>query len=291
MEPTFGLELSTAAAAGADPAAEALAAESLGFDLLTITDHLHGSHPTFETWTLLAWVAASTRHVKLAPLVLALPYRSPAVLAKMAETLARLSHGRLVLGLGGGGFDAEFSAFGLPVREPAEKVEALGEALEILHGMWTVSPFTYAGRHFDVHEARTEPKPVTHIPVWLGTYGRRGLALTGRLADGWNLSMPFAPPERAVELRDRVRRAAEAAGRDPGELTYAYNVPVLVREGAEPTPKVLAGAPREVAARLADFVRLGFGTLCLSIAGGREAGEQRERLALEVLPAVRDALA
>ncbi len=88
-------------------------------------------------------------------------------------------------------------------------------------------------------------------------------------------------------LRDRVRRSAEAAGRDPDALTYAYNIPVLVQEGArDPQGRTLTGSPAEIARRLTDFVALGVNALNLWPRGDRAAA--RERLAAEVIPAVRD---
>jgi alkanesulfonate monooxygenase SsuD/methylene tetrahydromethanopterin reductase-like flavin-dependent oxidoreductase (luciferase family) len=77
----FGIALSTSAAPGADPAREGRAIEDLGFDLLSVSDHLTGTHPTFETWTVLAWAAAATSRVRLATTVLGLPYRHPPVVA------------------------------------------------------------------------------------------------------------------------------------------------------------------------------------------------------------------
>src|SRR5919197_2679068 len=94
MDLAFGVALSTSARPGADPAGDARHIEQLGFDLLTVSDHLHGTEPTFETWTVLTWVAAHTSRVGMAPTVLGLPYRPPAVIAKMAESLDRLSDGR-----------------------------------------------------------------------------------------------------------------------------------------------------------------------------------------------------
>ena len=99
----FGINIHTRLRPAADLLAEALHAEQLGFDVVTLHgDVLHGATPSFETWTLLTWLAAHTTRVRLAPLILALPNRHPAVLAKMAETLHRLSAGRLVLALGSG---------------------------------------------------------------------------------------------------------------------------------------------------------------------------------------------
>src|SRR6266516_7360552 len=127
----FGLNVSPSAAPGADPVATAQQAEALGFDFVSVSDHLHGQQPAFETWTLLSWLAACTSRIGVATRVLAVPYRNPAVTAKMAETLDRLSGGRLVLGLGGGYTDEEFRGFGLGVPSPRDKVDGMEEAIRI----------------------------------------------------------------------------------------------------------------------------------------------------------------
>jgi probable F420-dependent oxidoreductase len=287
MDVRFGIGLSASARPGADPVADARHNEDLGFDLLTVTDHLHGTQPSFETWTLLTWAAAHTSRVRLMPTVLGLPYRQPAVLAKMAETLDRLSGGRLILGLGGGGSNDEFRAFGLPSRTPAEKVQGLREAIEIIRGLWSRPSFSYAGRIYRVEAADIEPKPTRRIPIWTGSYGPKSLEVTGQLADGWNPSMPFAPPEVAAGMRERVRKAAAEAGRDPNEITCSYNVSVYVDEKAQPTPRMIAGPPARVAEELTGLIRLGFTTLNF---WARGRAEGRERLANEVLPLVRAAV-
>ena len=120
----IGLGISASPDPGIDPIDEARAAEDLGFDYVSVSDHLHGTTPTYEPWTLLTAVAARTSRIRVLSRVLAIPYRNPAVLAKMAETLDRLSGGRLILGLGGGYSDDEFRAFGLPVPTNRDKVDA-----------------------------------------------------------------------------------------------------------------------------------------------------------------------
>jgi probable F420-dependent oxidoreductase len=280
-----GLSLMTGAEV--DPAAEARHAESLGFDLVTVMDHLPGSRPTQETWTELTWAAAATERILVGTNVLGMPYRHPAVTAKMAETLQRLSGGRLVLGIGGGGSNAEFAAFGLPVRERKEKVDAFEEGVEIIRRLWAGGPVTFRGEHYSVEGAEISPSPERPIPVWFGSYGPRSLALAGRLADGWIPSYRFAPPDRWREGRDRIRRAAEAAGRDPDGLDYAYNIGVRVDERAEQRPGMIAGPPDEVVEDLAALIRDGVTFPVIWAAG--EQVEQRERLAAEVLPALRDA--
>jgi probable F420-dependent oxidoreductase len=284
----FGLGISTSAAPGADPVADARRAEQLGFDFVSASDHLHGEQPTFEPWTMLSWIAAATSRVRVATRVLAVPYRQPAVVAKMAESLDRLSGGRLILGLGGGALDEEFRAFGLGVRPPRDKVDGLEEAVHVIRGLWSQPTFTFDGRLYRADGAELEPKPDHRIPIWLGTYGRRALALTGRLADGWIPSLGYAPPEQVTVMRERVLAAARQAGRDPGEITCAYNLEVRVDEHAGARPSVVSGPPDAVTERLLGFLELGFTALNL-IPAGPGKDDQTERLARDVLPALRAA--
>jgi probable F420-dependent oxidoreductase len=287
-EMLFGVSVSTSAIPGADPVAEARRAEDLGFDFVSASDHLHGEAPTFEPWTMLSWIASATSRIRMATRVLAVPYRNPAVVAKMAETFDRLSGGRLILGLGGGYMDDEFRAFGLGERSPRDKVDGLEEAIRIARGLWSEPAFTFEGRLSRAEGAELEPKPDHHIPLWLGTYGPRALDLTGRLADGWIPTLELAPPERVTAMRERVLAAAADAGRRPDEITCVYNLDVRVDERAKEPPSVVSGSPDAVAERLLGFRRLGF-TAFSFLSVGEDRNEQAERLAREVLPAVRTA--
>jgi alkanesulfonate monooxygenase SsuD/methylene tetrahydromethanopterin reductase-like flavin-dependent oxidoreductase (luciferase family) len=169
----FGLNVAADPTSGQDPVALAVRAEGLGFDFVSASDHLHGDHPTYEPWTLLAWIAASTSRLRVATRVLATPYRNPALVAKMAETFDRLSGGRLILGLGGGYVDEEFAAFGLRVPTARQKVDGLEEAIRVVQGLWSTKRLTFEGRLYHTAEAQVEPKPGHSIPIWLGTYGPR----------------------------------------------------------------------------------------------------------------------
>src|SRR6266508_2178731 len=91
--PRFGVSIIPSASGRSDPVAQARRAEELGFDLVSIWDHPHGENPSFETWTLMTWIAARTTRIRVASNVLGLPFRLPALTAKMAETLDRLSDG------------------------------------------------------------------------------------------------------------------------------------------------------------------------------------------------------
>jgi alkanesulfonate monooxygenase SsuD/methylene tetrahydromethanopterin reductase-like flavin-dependent oxidoreductase (luciferase family) len=286
MRPRFGVTIIPSASPRSDPVGDAVLAEQLGFDLVSVWDHPHGENPSFESWTLMTWMAARTTTISVASNVLGLPFRLPALTAKMAESLDRLSGGRLILGLGAGGNDAEFAGYGAPIRTPGEKVEALAEAIEIIRGTWWQPSFTYDGKYYRNDGALLEPKPERPIPIWLGTYGPKALEITGRMADGWLPSMPYAPPRVALEKRAIVQRALDDAGRDPDAFEWAYNVGARIGSRPPTDPeRQIAGEPDEVIERLVELLEMGFTTLNFWLGGRRE--DQMERMATDVLPEVR----
>jgi alkanesulfonate monooxygenase SsuD/methylene tetrahydromethanopterin reductase-like flavin-dependent oxidoreductase (luciferase family) len=284
----LGVDVSTFAGPNSDPVADAKQAERLGFDFISANDHPEGSQPTYETWTMLSWIAAATSKIKVASRVLGVPYRPPAMVAKMAATLDQLSGARLILGLGGGYSDDEFRAFGLPVPTPKEKVQGLEEAIVIARGLWSEADFTFEGRQFHTASADVEPKPTRHIPIWVGTYGPRALGVTGRVADGWIPSFDMAPPEKVPQMRDRIFAAARETGRDPEQITLAYNIEIRIESRADSSPGVISGTPDEVIGRLVALVSLGFTAMNFKPVGPNRH-DQIERLGLEVLPALRAA--
>jgi alkanesulfonate monooxygenase SsuD/methylene tetrahydromethanopterin reductase-like flavin-dependent oxidoreductase (luciferase family) len=284
----FGVSVSTSAAPDADPVGQARAAEELGFDFVSASDHPSGAHPTYETWTLLTWIAAATSRIAIASRVLSLPFRSPALVAKMAESLDRFAGNRLILGLGAGAADAELRAFGLPVPSARDKVDGLADALQVIRGLWQQPAFSYAGRVHAAEAAELEPKPQRAIPIWLGTFGDRALAVTGRYADGWIPSLGYAGAGQLAGMRGRVLAAAQAAGRAPGAVTCALNVEVRVGDHAEASPDVLSGSPGELVARLRELIDTGFTAFNFSPAGPRPAHEQVAQLAADVIPVLRE---
>jgi alkanesulfonate monooxygenase SsuD/methylene tetrahydromethanopterin reductase-like flavin-dependent oxidoreductase (luciferase family) len=209
-EVAFGLSIPSSVLPGTSPLADARIAEDLGFDFVSASDHPCGTEPTYETWTMLSWIAAATSRIRVATRVLGVPYRNPAMVAKMAETFARLSGGRLILGLGGGYSDEEFRAFGLGTFSARDKVDGLEEAIRITRGLWSLPAFTYSGRLHHTDSADIEPKPAQPIPIWLGTFGARALRVTGQLADGWIPSCGYRPPP---PVRGHARAGAHGRAR------------------------------------------------------------------------------
>jgi alkanesulfonate monooxygenase SsuD/methylene tetrahydromethanopterin reductase-like flavin-dependent oxidoreductase (luciferase family) len=250
----FGLGVPTSAGPGADPIGLAQAAERLGYDFVSAADHPCGRDPSYETTTMLTWIAARTSRIKIASRVLGVPFRRPAMVAKLAASLGLLSGGRFVLGLGAGYSDEEIAAVGSPALSPSGKIEGLAEAIQVIRGAWTCPGYTQQGRQHSVWNLEMEPRPAQPIPIWLGTFGPRALAVTGRLADGWIPSLGYMPVEEIPAMRRRIDAAAEAAGRDPAQIRSILNLNIRLDPTAEPQAGVVTGSAKQVTAQLQDLV-------------------------------------
>ncbi|HEY2104259.1 MAG TPA: LLM class flavin-dependent oxidoreductase, partial [Candidatus Binataceae bacterium] len=212
-------------------------AEDLGFYSVSLGDHLfvrvpHLSWgpqvPHLECFMTLSAVAASTRRVRLAPLVAVIPFRSPALLAKMTSTIDHISGGRLIAGLGSGWFRDEFEAYGYGSLSDGERIERMAEAIKVLKAMWTEEEPSYRGRYYAIDHAYNFPKPVQkpHPPIMIGGAGKKVLEIAAREADIVNLvsSAPAANKKQRfdkAQLRRRVEMLhdfARAAGRDPESI-------------------------------------------------------------------------
>ena len=264
------------------------AIEQAGLEYAGIQDHPYNS--TFlDTWTLLATLAASTERVHLFPNVANLPLRPPMMLAKAAATLDVLSGGRVELGLGAGAFREGIEAMGGPGRDRGDSIDALEEAVRLIKEFWRGErAIRFEGQHYTAKGARPGPRPAHSIGLWLGSYGPRALALTGRLADGWIPSSSYAPPERLPEMQQRINDAALAAGRQPREIRRIYNVMGQIIEG--PAQGMLVGPVDywvDELTRLA--VEVGMDTFIYWPAADRL--KQLQKFAAEVAPAVRENVA
>ncbi len=222
----FGTFITPTAARPEVPVALAQLSERLGYDLVTFQDHPY--QPAFlDTWTLLSWVAARTERVHVAANVHNLPLRPPAVLARSAASLDRLSGGRFELSLGAGGFAEAIAAMGGPELTPGQGIDALAEAIPLIRALWDVddrTPLRIDGEHYRLNGAKRGPEPAHDIPIHVGAYKPRMLRLVGRLADGWLPSLPYLEDGDVAPGNAEIDAAAEAAGRDPREIRRLLNI-------------------------------------------------------------------
>lgn len=266
---------------------EARLAERAGFDLIGVQDHPY-QRRYLDTFTLLAALTAATERVGLFPDVANLPLRHPAMLAKAAASLDLLSGGRFELGLGAGAFWDAVAAMGGPRRRPGEAVEALEEAIGLLRDLWSDQPSVrFEGAHYRVVGVKPGPAPAHPIGIWIGGFGPRMLALTGRLADGWVPSSPYVPPERLGAAQARIDEAAAAAGRDPAAIRRLYNISGRIGPGGG---GFLDGPAAQWVEELLPLVtETGMDTFVLW--PSESPARQLELFAAEVAPALREAVA
>lgn len=209
--------------------------DDLGFDLIGIQDHPYQAKH-FDALSLITYILAQTKQIRVFPDVANLPLRLPTMLAKQAATIDQLSGGRFELGLGAGAFWDAIKAMGGPAHTPGEALGALREAIAILRDYWgAASSIRRSGEHYQVSGARPGPHPVHDIQLWLGVVGPRALRLTGELGDGWLPSMSYVPPAKAIAANAIIDEAARAAGRDPSAIRRLYNI------GGDVSPVVEAG--------------------------------------------------
>ncbi|HSI98821.1 MAG TPA: LLM class flavin-dependent oxidoreductase [Patescibacteria group bacterium] len=276
--------------------AMALAAEEHGLDSVWGADHLvfrsdgetEGIH---ECWTLLTAVAAITSRVEIGPLVLALPFRNPALTAKMAIELDEISAGRLILGVGCGWHQPEFDAFGYPFDH---RVSRFAEGLEILMPMLRGESVTFEGRYHSAADAIALPPPVRAggPPVLIAGKQPRMLDLVARHAHQWNAAW-YGDPREADDLRTRLAnlgRALEAADRDPSTLTTTAGIFVAFDGAEDDVPeRAIRGSTQEIADALARYDELGISHLIAHLFPrtpdavarlGEAAALARERLAV-----------
>lgn len=267
----------------------AVVADRAGLDLVTFQDHPY--QPAFhDTWTLLSYAAARTERVRLAGNVLNLPLRQPAVLARAAASLDRLTGGRVELGLGAGGFWDAIVAMGGPQRSPGEAVTALEEAIDVIRQVWDADSrggVRVEGEHYRVRGAKRGPAPAHDIGIWVGAYGPRMLRLTGRLGDGWLPSLGYLKggPADLDRMNEQIDEGAAAAGREPAAVRRLLNI-----SGAFlPAGRALLKGPAEQWAEDLAGLTLEHGVSGFVLAADDAA--TTERFAREVAPATRELVA
>ena len=205
----------------------AVVSEAAGLDLVTVQDHPYQSS-YHDTSTLLTYIAARTRRIAVSGNVTSLPLRPPLALAREAATVDQLSGGRFRLGIGAGAFWDGIARMGARRLTAGQAIEALREAIGIIRDAWDPTrqgPLHHEGRWYRVDEGARAPYAVAPIPVWVGSYKPRMLALTGEVADGWLPSLEYVEGglRGVADANARIDDAAHAAGRDPASVRRLMN--------------------------------------------------------------------
>jgi hypothetical protein len=280
----FGVFITPEAAHAAAVLELARLADVLGLDLVTFQDHPYQAR-FLDTWTLLAYVAAQTTNVRVAPNVANLPLRPPAVLARSVASLDILSGGRAELGLGAGAFWDGIAANGGPRLTPGQAVDALAEAIDIMRALWAADgrAVRHRGTHYQLDGAHPGPPPAHEIQIWLGAYKPRMLRLTGAKADGWLPSLGYVELDDLPAMNAAIDAAATAAGRLPDAIRRMLNINGRFGSGGG----FLQGPPGEWAEQLTELtLTTGMSSYILAAASDDDVRRFAEEVAPDVFERV-----
>jgi probable F420-dependent oxidoreductase len=247
--------------------ADALRAEGEGFDSVWIMDHLLFEEPglprrgVWEAWSFLAAIAEATSRVELGTLVLCVPFRNPALLAKMADAVEEVSGGRLILGLGAGWREPEFIAFGYPFDHLASRLD---EAVRIIAPLLRSGEVDFRGSFYQASNCVSLPRGPRPQgpPILIGATRPRLLRLTAEVADAWNTCWLGRADELPAHL-SRINEACAAVDRDPASLQVTVGQ-LVTFPGLAPDYEIAGGmernlftGPDELAAEWSAFAEQG----------------------------------
>ena len=269
--------------------------EELGFDIITVSDHVvvpndidsiypysdsgeftsSQSGEYMEQLTTVAYLAGVTSTIKLLTSVMVLPHRSPVLTAKMLATIDVLSEGRLIVGCGVGWMEEEFEAIGAPPY--AERGAVGNEYLRVFKELWTSDDPSFDGDYANFSNIAFAPKPVQqpHPPLWIGGESPPALRRAGQLGDAWypicsNPSFPVGSLEQFADYQVRVLRHAERAGRNASELDFAYSInwyDDTQEQIVDGERRILTGSATQIAADIDALEDLGVNHLMLNFQG------------------------
>jgi F420-dependent oxidoreductase-like protein len=243
--------------------------EATGWDGVYFADHFMPNGPgpepldgdVIECWSVMSALAALVPRLRLAPLVASVTYRHPAVLAKTAAAVDRISGGRLTMGLGTGWQDNEHASYGIPLGTIGERLDRFEEAVEIIHSMLRNPRTTFEGRYFQVTDAPNQPAPLQpRLPLLIGGGGeKRTMRIAARFADEWNT---WTSPDTLARKVKVLRSHCEDIGRDPSEIRVSTQALLFLstdeswlagRRNAGPGQPTIVGTPGEVAEIVARY--------------------------------------
>ncbi len=293
----FGVGLETGVHQVSTMLGHARLADEAGLDLVSVGDHPYFAERV-DAYAALGFVLGATSNVTGAVIMTNLLSRPAPILARTVTGLSAVSRGRVVLGIGAGGMEEEIVALGVPRLSPGARIRALEEAIMVVRALsGGGDPVTFDGEFYNVAELTPAAAPTP--PIWIGSGGPKGLAVTGRHADGW------VPPHAAdwrstlvAESRPIIDEAAASAGRSPVDIDTIYLV--TGRIAVDPLPATRNDEGRWIGGGVTQWVEEltfavlehGAGAFVYIVRPGESISDTTLNLwAHEVVPAIREAVA
>ena len=192
---------------------------------------MEATDPVYEPLTLLGYLAALTKRIRLALGTLVVPLRHPVVTAKMLSTLDVLCEGRLILGVGVGWIPEEYAAVNASWEDRGAVTD---EYLDVMAALWKEDHPGFEGRFYSLPpDICFYPKPVQRtIPIWVGGNSAPARRRAARVGSGWHGA--FVSPEGMPRIREDIIERLQKRGRDPEGFVYSNRVNLEVTERNDP---------------------------------------------------------
>ena len=265
--------------------------EKLDYHSIWLSDHLHGMYesqaaPRYECWTLGTALAATTKKVKFGQLTMAVPFRNPALTAKMAATLDNITDGRVILSIGAGWHTDEFKGYGYDYGSTGSRSTRLEEAAKIIRRLWNEEKPCYKGKYYSIDEAYCSPKPVQNpMPLMIAGDGeKRTLRTAARYGDMTNYAAWTGTPDKFKAKTEILLKHCENENRDPEEITKTWAAFVFIDESMEKANmkmekrfknvtwtqpgRGLVGTPESIRQDIYKYMNAGTDMFILSFLGG-----------------------
>ena len=247
-------------------------AETLGLDSLFLSAHVilppqersgyiliparmhppHWRECYWEPFTVLSFLAAHTRRIRLGTSVVVLPMHNPFEIAKQVAEVDQLSSGRFIFGVGVGWFEEEFEVLGQNFGNRGARTD---DALALMKKLWADDPVTYEGRFYACEGAAFAPKPVQrpHPPIWIAGASRPACRRAAQFGDAFHpVRMSL---EKVVEMRNELDAQCARFGRAPGSVKLCVKLPVVFQD--EPGEFLTQGAPQRIADGIKRYIDAG----------------------------------
>ncbi len=228
--------------------------ESAGYESLWVFDHFHTvpiatQESSYEAWTLMAALAATTDTVRLGQMCTSIAYRNPAYLAKIAADIDVISNGRLDMGIGAGWYEEEYDGYGYDYPKASVRIGELEEGVEIMRRMWTEDEVDYDGKYFKLQGAISNPKPIQgSLPMWIAGGGEQlTLRVAAKYADYTNFGLELDVFTHKSEV---LAEHCREVGRDFDEIVRSVMFTVLIDEDQQ----VVTDKLDEIEARMTKLV-------------------------------------
>jgi F420-dependent oxidoreductase-like protein len=234
--------------------------EASGYDSIWVYDHFH-THPvvkqgsTFEAWTLMAALAATTSRVRLGQMCTCALYRPASLLAKLASSVDAISGGRLDVGIGAGWSQGEFEAYGYRFPTAGERLDILEETVQVLVNMWTQDAAEFEGTHVHIRGAVNRPRSSQnpHPPLWIAGGGeKRTLRIVAGYGDFANFGDGidnFVHKSKVLAGHcEAIGRSFESIGRSSHQMSVIGRDETDLRKKLEVAARRRSATPEEFAA-------------------------------------------